>query len=232
VAKRAVIRHWSFVIGLVSFVLLIPSILLNVYFFKNQNKPEQHEVEIVLDGDTFETKDHIRIRLHGLDAPEFNACGGMQAKKELEKLILGKKITFEAVTSDDYHRPVADVYLPDGKLVNVLLIQSGWAAYEDAQPKNKEAAKRAGEESRQAKRGIYSDECVQYENRQNPKCSIKGNANSSWKTKVYSFKGCSINYEGTAVNLAMGDQWFCSEKAAQDAGFVKAEKCFDLKFKE
>jgi len=114
--------------------------------------------------------------------------------------------------------------------VNILMIQSGWAAYEDAQPKNKEAAKKAGEDSRTAKRGIYSDTCVQYVNLKSPKCSIKGNVNTSWRTKIYSFKGCNIKYEGTAVNLAMGDKWFCTEKEALDAGFVKAEKCFDLKF--
>ena len=116
---------------------------------------------------------------------------------------------------------VADVYL-DEKSVNVAMIVSGWAAYDSSDSSVGEEMKLAGEKARKEKIGIFGEKCTQISN---SKCKIKGNINDGRETKIYEFPGCG-RYELTAVELFRGDQWFCSEKEAEDAGFVKSKNCF------
>ncbi len=37
-------------------------------------------------------------------------------------------------------------------------------------------------------------------------------------------------YEKTEVQLYMGDQWYCTEKEAIKAGYVKATDCFEKNY--
>ena len=46
-----------------------------------------YQVLRVLDGDTFETVEHKKIRLSGVDTPELELCAGQEAKMALEKFI-------------------------------------------------------------------------------------------------------------------------------------------------
>ncbi len=64
----------------------------------------------VKDGDTFETSDRVSVRFDTLDAPELTNCGGEQAKKELEKIIVGKKVTLNVATKDNFGRHIASVW--------------------------------------------------------------------------------------------------------------------------
>lgn len=214
---------------ILGFLFLIPSILLNIYFLKNQNQPQQFKVLRVIDGDTFETTDHRIIRLLGIEAPELSDCGGQQAKTELEHLISDQKIYYYSPTVDVYNRQIADVYLSNKISVNVAMIKTGWAAYDSSQSIDKTAAKQAGEDSRTSKKGIYSSQCNQYTNPSNSKCLVKGNFDPDRQTKIYFIQGCT-GYDSLAINLAQKDQWFCSEAEAVKAGFVKSETCHDKKF--
>lgn len=212
------------IIPLLGFLLLIPSVLLNAYFVKSHLDAKWHEVYKVTDGDTFETKDFKTIRLLGVFAPELEACGGPQAKKELENLISGKKIAFDSVLTDSYKRTIADVSLPSGESVNLAMIKSGWAYYQSGSTShNWQEMRTAGDQNREAKKGIYSQECTQMVNTKNPTCDIKGNVNQNGG-KVYYGPKCP-RYTAISVELYRQDQWFCSEKEAQTAGFVKGESC-------
>ena len=69
---------------------------------------KQHaHVKEVVDGDTFWTKN--KIRLARVYAPELNTTNGSKAKKKLENLILRKDIVYEQVGSS-YDRIVAEVW--------------------------------------------------------------------------------------------------------------------------
>ena len=48
--------------------------------------------------------------------------------------------------------------------------------------------------------------------------------------KIYHFPGCA-GYNVVIVELDRGEQWFCSEKEAQAAGFVKSEQCYGKKWR-
>lgn len=67
-----------------------------------------HVVEVI-DGDTFKTKNIIR--LEGVDAPELDQSGGKEAKQKLESLILNKDITYEEKARDNFGRILAQVWV-------------------------------------------------------------------------------------------------------------------------
>jgi endonuclease YncB( thermonuclease family) len=97
------------------------------------------------DGDTVEVRlqsGMVRVRLHGIDAPEHDQPYGRAAKRELSQLVYRKEVELEPIEQDRYDRLVARVWL-DGTDVNAVLVQRGaawvyrryateaaWCAYE------------------------------------------------------------------------------------------------------
>jgi len=58
----------------------------------------------------------------------------------------------------------------------------------------------------------------------NPDCTIKGNVSEKGFGRIYSFEGCS-NWRRVKIDPSRGDQYFCTEQAAQKAGFIKSKTC-------
>lgn len=182
-----------------------------------------YQVESVIDGDTFVTKEKRNIRLASVSAPELGDCGGEEAKKELEKLIIGKPIYLKVLYNDIYRRLVSLVYTSDG-LVNEKMLQTGNAYYGGTSNEPKGISKYA-EEAKENKIGIFGPKCTQETNLKNPKCVIKGNKRLRGDgTAQYRFPGCR-QYTRTIVQLYLGDSWFCTEAEAKKAGFTKGDDC-------
>ncbi|MBA3325450.1 MAG: thermonuclease family protein [Rhodobacteraceae bacterium] len=96
----------------------------------------------VVDGDTFwiSSKD-VRIRVWGLDAPERNDGGGPAATAALSRLISGQTLTCRQRDIDRYGRIVGQCFLPDGRDITAVMIESGTAHLETAVRKSaREAA--------------------------------------------------------------------------------------------
>jgi micrococcal nuclease len=177
----------------------------------------------VFDGDTFETKEKQYIRLSGINSPEMGQCGSEEAKKELEKLILGKQLYIKVL----YHigsRIMGLVYTNKG-LVSTAMLASGWAELNDRENLDLPEFKTATNQAREKKIGIFSGLCTQEINPKNPTCSIKANVTAKGQP-TYHFPGCQA-YATTKLELHHGDRWFCTEKEALKAGFRKAETCPD-----
>lgn len=86
-------------------------------------------VSKVLDGDTFTLKgESRRIRVWGLDAPEWNDQGGSTATSTLRSLISGRKLRCAVLDLDRYGRLVAQCFLADGRDIAAEMIRSGAAA--------------------------------------------------------------------------------------------------------
>lgn len=99
----------------------------------------------VRDGDTVDVRlqsGMIRVRLHGIDAPEHDQAYGRAAKRELSQMVYRKDVELEPVEQDRYERLVARLWL-DGLDVNAELVKRGaawvyrryaneaaWCAYE------------------------------------------------------------------------------------------------------
>ena len=114
----------------------------------------------VSDGDTITVLDdmdqgNFRIRLDKIDAPEKKQAFGNKAKQYLSSLIFGKKVSIRYKSIDRYGRILGVVFL-DGKEINLVMVQSGYAwhySYYDKTPAYIEAEKQA----RAEKKGLWQD---------------------------------------------------------------------------
>lgn len=206
-------------------LLFVPSFFLNLYLFSSIRKNDQGILVLaVIDGDTLLLEGKVRLRLRQVDAPELGSCGGTESNQFLEKLVKGKKVTTQEQVLDQWGRPMALVY--QGRiLVNLEILKNGWGRYHHDTSSREEDLKKAGELAKERQRGIFSPSCYQKENLGNPTCLIKGNIDKNDQTiKRYYFPGCT-QYEFTIVEKDLGEQWFCSEKEAEEAGFERSKTC-------
>jgi micrococcal nuclease len=182
-----------------------------------------YTVTQVFDGDTFETQEKQVVRLNSVNAPEKGFCGFDTSKQALEKLVMGKKVFIKVVYRDAYDRMIANVYTRDGKWVNEQMARSGQAIVIQKTKSDKRLID-ASQYAIGKLSGLHGLPCTQRLNTENPTCTIKGNINNANHTKIYHMKGCN-SYPIALVQLFEGDQWFCTEKQAQSAGFMKADTC-------
>jgi micrococcal nuclease len=97
--------------------------------FENYNYTDSNfTVSKVIDGDTIDLKNNMRLRLIGINTPEKNMYFFEEAKVFMEILVLGKQVKLEKdITNKDmYGRYLRYVYLPD-IFVNLEIIKSGFA---------------------------------------------------------------------------------------------------------
>lgn len=116
------------------------------------------KVVAVIDGDTFDmvaNGKQIRIRFHGVDAPESHQDFGQKAKQILSSLIYGKEVTCTEAGSPSYGRPVCEVYLPDQTWVNLELVKTGAAWHSTKYSSDKRLAD-AQKTAQQNKTGLWS----------------------------------------------------------------------------
>ena len=85
-------------------------------------------VSKVIDGDTITLKGQSRrIRLWGLDAPEWNHPGGSAATAAMRKLISGKTLHCDVRDIDRYGRLVAQCIMANGRDIAAEMIRLGAA---------------------------------------------------------------------------------------------------------
>jgi micrococcal nuclease len=203
--------------------LLIPSLILNLFLlFKPSFSPTGVKVIGVIDGDTVVLEGKSRVRLRYVDAPEKNLCGYEEATKVLEHLALGEKVRIDEQIPDQYGRGMALVYTED-TLINAELLKSGWVRYHHDTSSQTETLKKASEYAKTEKLGIYGV-CQSMENSQNPNCNIKGNIDKQTGDKKYYVKGCA-QYTTAIIEKDIGENYFCTEQEAREAGYLKAETC-------
>lgn len=201
-------------------VLLFPTVILGIL---NVSPPKTGVPVIgVIDGDTFVLEGKTRVRLRNVDAPELEFCGGEEAKKMLERLVAGKQVRLEELIPDQYGRGMALVYTGD-TLVNREMLAGGYVRYHHDISSKEEELKAARDGAKALNKGIYR-RCQSKENTQNPNCYIKGNIDPQTGAKKYYLPGCA-QYAFTVVEQDIGENWFCTEKEAQHAGYTKAKTC-------
>lgn len=82
----------------------------------------------VIDGDTFVLSGvSPRIRVWGLDAPEWNHRGGSAATAAMRGLVSGKALRCRVRDIDRYGRYVGQCFLPDGRDITAEMIKMGVA---------------------------------------------------------------------------------------------------------
>ena len=78
------------------------------------------------DGDSWKDTEGREYRLGMVNTPELDECFGPEANRERKRLVANG---FRALvyTQDRYGRQVAEVSLPDGRVLNVVLAREGFA---------------------------------------------------------------------------------------------------------
>lgn len=133
-----------------------------------KKKPGHYAVTQVIDGDTIEIErgKGERIRLIGIDTPELGRetvqpdGPGWQATMFVFKLLEQDpqvKLKYDEEREDKYGRTLAYVYLPDGRMLNEVLLQEGWAETMRIAPNTRHADefKRLESEAKAARKGRW-----------------------------------------------------------------------------
>src|SRR4051794_38635456 len=90
----------------------------------------QGRVVAISDGDTIRVlhgSEQVRVRLHGIDAPEHNQAFGTRSRQFAGELAHEKLVRVEVVDTDRYGRSIGVVTLPDGRKLNHELVRASFA---------------------------------------------------------------------------------------------------------
>ncbi|SHJ11997.1 micrococcal nuclease [Malonomonas rubra DSM 5091] len=158
-------------------LILISCLLLALPVFADE---ASGVVSWIYDGDSLKVDKIGKVRLLGIDTPESKASGrdhyytsrynlapGMlrqiayQAKKFNIDQVKGKRVTlvFEQQKQDKYQRKLAYLYLPDGRMLNLLLLQKGLAStFRKYRFGEKEKFLAAEQSAREKKLGLWQNE--------------------------------------------------------------------------
>ncbi len=207
---------------------------------KNEDK-DLFLVTRVVDGDTIEIEGGLKVRYIGVDTPETVhpnkevECFGVEASNQNKFLVEGKMVRLEKdiTDMDRYGRLLRYVYVGD-VFVNLKLVQDGYAKSYTYAPdvKYQELFLEAQQKARSENKGLWGgcgDKIVETEKENIVKvensgdCNIKGNINSVGE-KIYHLPNCA-SYNQTKIDEIRGEKWFCTEKEAVDAGWVRAKNC-------
>ncbi len=123
----------------------------------------------MIDGDTIEVENNgqrLKIRYIGIDTPESVKpdtpieCYGKEASEFNRNLVLGKKLRLESdvTDTDKYGRKLRYVYLEDGRMVNEIILEEGYARLLTIPPNVKyvDKLREAEKKARENKRGLWS----------------------------------------------------------------------------
>lgn len=123
-------------------------------------------VRRVIDGDTFDLDGGERVRLIGIDAPEHQPWKnrvqffGKEAYEFSRRLLTGKKVRLEKDIDpkDNYGRTLAYVYLEDGRFVNLLLAEEGYARAKYYPPNGHHTLelKKSQDKARTSQKGLWT----------------------------------------------------------------------------
>ena len=167
-------------------------------------------VKSVYDGDTVILESGERVRLLGINTPEIegrfreNEPGGLEAKAWLKDQLKDGKVflEYDKEKKDHYQRSLAHLYLPDGKHLNVGLVENGLAAVSIVPPnlRHTKALVRAQQKAEKERLGIW----VMPHYRPHPLSQIVQN-NKGWQRYIGSPK--SIKTSRKYTRLIFNDQF-------------------------
>lgn len=147
-----------------SIILLSIFVIFSAVFcaaFKSDNDKTiiRGNVVYIYDGDTvkLKTNDSIeyKIRLSGIDAPEYDQKYGKDSKEYLESLVSGKFICIKVLGTDKYDRILATIFY-NNEDINYKMIKAGYAWHYKYYDNNREYEV-AETEAKSKKIGLWQD---------------------------------------------------------------------------
>lgn len=169
----------------------------------------------------------------GVDAPEYDRCGGKEARALLTQFVLNKQVIVEEEVQETFGRSLALIYtikyyfLKD-QLVNKIMMEQGWARPDYRKNSQREVLTAAFHTAKNKNLGIWSPLCRETSKVSQPpqssQCLIKGNIDKATYKKYYHLPGCK-QYNQIIMEKDIGEQYFCTEDEATRAGFLKSAGC-------
>jgi micrococcal nuclease len=202
-----------------------------------------HTVTHVVDGDTIDIENDIRIRLIGVDTPARGECGFSESRAFMQELLKSEQIYIEKdiTGADRYDRLLRYIYVPsddireDDVLVQDALLRAGWARTLAIAPDNRyrDLFASAQEEAKRAELGIWGlcdptqEVVAERQADSDPidsSCTIKGNISEKSYGRNYFEEGCP-NYNRIKIDVSKGEAYFCTGAEANAAGFTRSVSC-------
>lgn len=136
--------------------------LLAAILFTEQAWAWQARIVAVTDGDTITVEplaggQQIKIRLHGIDAPERKQPAGESARAFVFDVALYKSVEIEEKGWDRYGRLVAVIWLPCGENLQKFLLKSGFAWVWPRYCRNCRDWEKLQAEAQENKRGLWAN---------------------------------------------------------------------------
>ncbi len=228
-------------------VRLLTLCLTLVFAACSEADAQSGRVTHVYDGDTVSLRlggvDH-RVRLQGIDAPEYDQPYGQAAEDHLRSLVQGKSVRLDMTGKDRYGRLLGKLWVQPadcpscGKTLdaNLAMLTVGLAwyyrYYKDELSAEDQGRYEFAEREAKAKRaGLWQDDNPtppwdwprgdRRASQPSDDCRIKGNISSNGR--IYHMPGQKY-YEQTRINTGKGERWFCSEAEAKAAGWRRARR--------
>ena len=160
----------------INLVSVIFFILAAVFYFVHEKYPflrtqqdnDAVPVITVYDGDTVSiviSRKREKVRLIGIDAPEMGQKPwGEEAKRYLESILQNSdwkvRVEFDVEKTDQYGRVLAYIWTTDRRLINLMMIKSGYAMFYTVPPNVKYAEEfgKAQAEARKERLGMWSED--------------------------------------------------------------------------
>jgi endonuclease YncB( thermonuclease family) len=114
----------------------------------------------VTDGDTITvltpTKEEVKIRLYGVDAPERKQSFGTKSREFLASLVFGQTVVVAPFGKDLYGRTIAKIFLND-RDVGLTCIEYGYCWWYQTYAKKEITYKKAQAKARKQELGLWVD---------------------------------------------------------------------------
>jgi micrococcal nuclease len=168
-----------------------------------------------------------RVRLNGIDAPESGQAFGTRAKQFTAQLAFGQIVQVIVRDQDRYGRTVADVVLPDGRSLNLEIVQAGFGWW-FRRYSNDATLAAAEAEARAARRGLWMDasptppwEWRRSRQRVVEPAPAEGVVIGNRRSRIYHRPDCP-NYADVAPQNRVP---FKNAAEAEGAGYRRARNC-------
>lgn len=181
----------------------------------------------VSDGDTLtvlrDGRTQVKVRLHGVDAPETGQPFGSRAKQAASELVFGKNVTVREQGRDRYGRTLGEVILPDGKSLNREQVRIGMSWWYMKYAPHDRDLERMEAEARAAKVGLWSQPGAvpPWDWRKGVGGSVMAGVVGNLRSGVYHRANCPSVGRMSEKNRAD----YASESEAVKAGLRKAGDC-------
>ncbi|QFT57266.1 Succinoglycan biosynthesis protein ExoI [Sulfitobacter sp. THAF37] len=191
----------------------------------------------VVDGDTVDVGG-IRIRLHGIDAPERDqpcttlagqnwGCGDWVTRQVRDRFE-GRAARCVPLDHDRYGRVIARCSIGEADMGRVL-VQEGLAYAYRRYSMDYDLDEKAAYVAERGIHGFVLQSPARYRltritgrHAPDPACRIKGNINAHGP-RIYHLPGQAF-YDRTGIRPEQGERWFCSEAQARASGWRPARR--------